>query len=337
MGHPDPNAEVVTKHLIPELDVHHTLTSPLFVVGHARSGTTIVGNMVRKYLKVNFGPESQFFFRLREDLPRYGDLQKDENFSALVTDIAAERCFSFNQFGYVVDVEDAVKNAPRDYAQTIAYIYEQYAQHNWMTRWGDKTPSYVDRLDDLDALFPDAQYLYVVRDGRDVALSNFDVFFGAKNAVKAAVEWRHAVRTADRFFNKIPERVIEVRYEDFLEDPVREMIRLKTFLRIDDADGKVEARFRADISSDLVAANYNKWKTMFSAKQKRNFERVAQSELINKGYEICHGSLPPMGKLSIFSWHLLHMLKKYTYLRAWTDNWYQLQLRLGSLRKRLAR
>lgn len=326
---------VVETHLLPELNVKHTLKGPLFVIGHARSGTTIVGNMIRKYLQVNFGPESQFFFRLQKDLPRYGDLSVTDNYRALVTDIAAERCFALNQFGFKIDVEETVAHGTRTYPGAIEYIYRRYAEHNGMSRWGDKTPLYLEDLPALHALFPDAQYVHVVRDGRDVALSNFEVFFGANNAVTAADEWQRAIHLADAFIASVPERCTTVYYEKFLDNPVQELTRLQAFLGVCDADGRVQEAIRSGVQNELSAGNYGKWRTRFSMAQQRRFERVAGSTLRKHGYTCLHDELVPPGRVYVSVWWWLHFLRKYTKLRAWQDNVYALKVRTRSLLKRL--
>lgn len=323
---------VVAKHLLPDLTVNHRLTSPVFVIGQARSGTTVLGNLVRKYLKINFGPESQFFLRLLRDLPRYGSLHSDTNFRALVKDIANERCFELNQFGFTVNVEEVVGNADRSYAGAIDYIFRDFAAHNGMVRWGDKTPDYIENLFELDELFPDAQYIHIVRDGRDVALSNFEVFFGANNAVVAALEWQRLMTNTEAFFSQIGSRHIAVRYEDFMEDPISVFDRLIAFLSIDDASGEIRNRLVDGIPRELKKGNYNKWRRKFTDRQNLDFERVAHLALTRKGYEVLNTATTQLTTLEYVYWHFDHLLKKYTKAKVWRDNFYQLRVRLRSKR-----
>ena len=53
----------------------------------------------------------------------------------------------------------------------IGAIFEAYAEAAGKPRWGDKTPMYMRHLGLLEELFPEAQYVHLVRDGRDAALS----------------------------------------------------------------------------------------------------------------------------------------------------------------------
>lgn len=322
--------EYIDEHLRPDIRVTHSLQSPVFVIGQARSGTTILGNLIRKYLKVNFGPESQFFIRIRNDLDKYGDLEQEQNFVRLVEDIAAERCFELNQFGYSVDVERVAEEAPRDYPGCIDFIYSSFAKHNGMNRWGDKTPDYVNNLFELDQMFPNAQYVHIVRDGRDVALSNFNVFFGAKNAVVAAREWHRMMQVSSEFFGTIPNRHIEIRYEDFMQNPTKVLLSIAEFLGIN-VDLELRDTVLKSVPEEVVADNFGKWKTLFSERQKLAFERVAQKSLKSKGYEVVYKDVAPISKVENLFWTLDHVTKKYASIGAWADNWYKLRLRTRSL------
>src|SRR5204863_74419 len=51
--------------------------------------------------------------------------------------------------------------------EAIAAVYETYAARHGKSRWGDKTPMYMQRLPMLERLFPDARFVHLVRDGRD--------------------------------------------------------------------------------------------------------------------------------------------------------------------------
>ena len=61
------------------LPIRHRRTDPVFVIGHGRSGTSILATLLRQHLRVAFGTESQFFIRYHRQLARYGDLSREAN------------------------------------------------------------------------------------------------------------------------------------------------------------------------------------------------------------------------------------------------------------------
>ncbi len=325
--------EVRRRYLLPDLEVRHTRFSPVLLIGQHRSGTTVLGSLLRKYLKVNFGPESQFFFRRAATLSSYGDLKSDQALLSLINDLATERCFELNQFGFQIDAQKIVRNVrDRSYSGVIDAIFRQYADHNGMQRWGDKTPEYVLHLPALDRLFPDAQYVHLVRDGRDVALSNFGVFFGAKNEVVAAADWAHYDDLTAQFAASISrDRFFEAKYEELMQDPAALFARLGGFFGIADESGKLQGYIAEHLPAEIRSGNFNKWKSRFTAAQQRRFERVAGQHLSRHGYERVFPDAGSMSVMELAFWRVDHAMRKYLRGGAWKDNFYKLSLRLRDL------
>ena len=66
---------------------------------------------------------------------------------------------------------------------------------SWQARWADKSPRYAMKLPFIMELFPDAQVVHVIRDGRDVAVSHRKRF-GYWSCVKSAVKWPRYIAEA---------------------------------------------------------------------------------------------------------------------------------------------
>ena len=124
----------------------HTRFSPVFVLGHVRSGTSLMCRLLLDHLGVNFGTESQFIVRYHQKLQRYGDLADDGNLRRLLHDISQERFFfrTRQNFGFALDVERAARavGPERTYSNVLRAIFGQFAETQGHVRWGDKTPRY---------------------------------------------------------------------------------------------------------------------------------------------------------------------------------------------------
>ena len=327
---PKISRDIRDEHLLPELQVNHTRNTPVFIIGQPRSGTSVFARMFRKYLKVNFGPESQFFIRMNDQLERFGDLEKDENLRTLIAEIARERCFQRNQFNFAVDTERVFRETPeRTYPAVVATIFSHFAEHNGLPRWGDKTPEYIENLETLHLLFPDAQYIHIVRDGRDVALSHFKTHFGAKNSVVAALEWQLNVDRVLKFAAKLPaDRFTEIRYEDLMETPEAVFRHLIGFLGIEDAGDELGRFIEENIEKEFKKQNYFKWQKAFSRRAKRDFERVAKQGLEWYRYPTVTQKKPlPMTLPEKVFWKGAHLVKKALQISYWRDNLYKSGLR----------
>ena len=320
--------------VIRELHATHTLTSPVFVIGYPRSGTSIICRLMRRYLKVSFGTESQFIIRYWRKLERYGDLTVDANVHRLLGDLSKERFFvrSGRNWGFRFDAARALADVrTRTFAGVLEAVFGQLATHNGMTRWGDKTPQYNDDLDVLLRLFPDAQFVHMVRDGRDVSLSIRLTGFGPKNACESALDWSAALAAIDRFTSRLPAaQFLEVRYEDLTADPVGTLQRLGQFLGIDDADHHVSAYIAGHVHGEIKANNSQKWRKALTPADLLRFEGVAGHWLARYQYDLVHeGRAPDVPPWSRAGWRALGRVQRLTHPGYWSDNLYKLKLRLG--------
>lgn len=150
----------------------------------------------------------------------------------------------------------------------------------------EKTPVHVWRLPMLSELYPDAAYIHVLRDGRDVALSYSRVPDGM-SARAASETWAAAVK-AVRAAAPTLQRFTEIRYEDLLRDPVAQTTRLARWLGIDaDESFRREVTRRAQQrvsplpSQGRVGAG--KWREM-SWRSRRAVSAAAEELLGELGY-----------------------------------------------------
>jgi len=125
-----------------------------------------------------------------------------------------------------------IEKQPSDYATLCALIYIAYAHINSRspTIWGDKNNFYIDYLTTLNKIYPDARFLHIVRDGRDVACSYLEVMQNKSSSPYApklitdiesiANEWSANVSMAADFLNSLTSsRKMTVRYEDLVNQP----------------------------------------------------------------------------------------------------------------------
>jgi sulfotransferase family protein len=328
--------------VIYDLRARHTRTTPVFVIGYARSGTSLLCRLLRRYLKVSFGTESQFIIRYLHELSRYGDLHQDDNVRRLIADIATERFFvrSRKNWGFAFDCDKAfLALEARTYSSVLDAIFGQLAEHNQMGRWGDKTPQYNNHLELLRNLFRDAQFIHVVRDGRDVALSIRQTSFGPTNACATGVEWTCALRQIERFSRELPaNQFFEVFYEDLITRPAEGMAALAEYLGIDDSDGLLGAYVREHIGGEVRSDNHGKWRHELQPRDVERFEAVAGTMLAHLGYELAfRGNARAVSQREQLYWWMRGRAARLIRPAAWSDNWYKLSLRARTVLPRALR
>src|SRR5512140_952364 len=87
-------------------------------------------------------------------------------------------------------------------------------------RWGAKTPGYIEIVPALAALFGDARFIHLIRDGRDVAKSYERAGWHGPWMLGYTREWSRAMELDEKLAGtSLNERVLRVRYEDLVLDP----------------------------------------------------------------------------------------------------------------------
>jgi hypothetical protein len=190
-----------------------------FIVGVGRSGTTLVRAILDSHPEVAIPGESHFIPRMAARERAY---QAREGF--LVESFLADvlRDPRFRRWGLPGDqVRECLRlTPPDDLPAAIRRLYELYAEHRGKGRYGDKTPAYVHHVATLDRLFPEARFVHVIRDGRDVALSVLDHPSMSGPLPKLAVAWRRGVEKGRRAGRRLGhDRYLEIRYERLVEQP----------------------------------------------------------------------------------------------------------------------
>lgn len=133
----------------------------------------------------------------------------------------------------ILDAKAILDHPITDYASLCTAIFMVYAQRKGKQRWGDKTPSYITELDRLWRLFPGCKFVHIVRDGRDVALSNLRVGWGIHNLPRVAQDWRWKTLLAHKMGALLTPNYFELRYEELVFAPERTLRCICEFLELD--------------------------------------------------------------------------------------------------------
>jgi hypothetical protein len=206
------------------------VTEPfLFIVGRGRSGTTLLQAMVDSHPLVAIPPESHLVVRIARRRRRY---ERRGGFDAerFVGDLVSH--YGFRRWDIPADdVRETLRRSPaRSVPEATRALYGLYARRHEKTRYGDKTPINVMHLPLLARFLPEARFLHIIRDGRDVALSYLDQPFGAETVPEAAFRWRRDVFTGRRDGSRLGAgRYMEVRYEALVQEPESVLRRVCAF------------------------------------------------------------------------------------------------------------
>jgi hypothetical protein len=204
-----------------------------FVVGVGRSGTTLLRLMLDAGPEVAMPPETHFFQSLLDasGKVRFGPAKALE---AIVDDEHRR----WNDFGLEPsELRARFETIPRfNTSDALRAFYELYAEKQGKERWGDKTPDYIKRMRGIKRVLPEARFIHVIRDGRDVTLSTNKRIIerGHRDplpAKRSARRWRNRIEKARADGPKLGE-YLEIRYEDLVTDTEPTLRRVCDFAEI---------------------------------------------------------------------------------------------------------
>ena len=201
----------------------------LFVVGAARSGTTLLQRMLDAHHDLAVVNETYWVprkYRERNGLTRTG----------LVTPALVDLLLESPKFDRMgISREDLVRLVPTDssvqYGPYVSQLFDLFASRRGKRLAGDKTPGYVRRMGQLHELFPAAKFVHIIRDPRDVCVSMLDWKNGESTVgqfgtwaddpvVSTALYWRLSVCRGRQDGASIgPARYFELRYEELVSRP----------------------------------------------------------------------------------------------------------------------
>jgi hypothetical protein len=241
--------------------------SPIFLVGSERSGTTLLRLMLDHHPDIAFNLESEFLVTQIPDDGVFPDVRDYCEF------LRNDRVFRHSRF----EIKDGL-----DYVAMVNDFLEQKRTRDGKAIVG-ATVHY--QFSKLGRIWPKAKYIYLFRDGRDVA--NSVVGMGWAGNVYAAADWWIAAENEwGHYRRRIPDGSwIEVRYEDLIANPREQLTRICRFLGVDYSDRIFDYVKNSSYTMPDVALNYQ-WKKRMGKKDVQRLEAKMGDRLLSRGYEL---------------------------------------------------
>lgn len=288
---------------------------PIFVIGCPRSGTTLLQLMLHAHSRIAVPSETRFVLAAYDARREFGDLREAQNRRALAEWIVGRKGTMLRDLGLdrAAVVEEIVA-APGTLGSVLSVVFRAYARRFGKPRWGDKRPGYVKHVDTLLRLWPDAQLVHLIRDGRDCIASLKEMTWYKPDVRHAISTWREAIDVGRRCAARLgPDGYHELQYERLVADPVDELSRLCAFLGEDFDPAMTEpqhiapqavpkrkhhhARTKEPVTSGRVgswAARLEPWEITLA-------ETVLGSRLRDYGYELSGAGRPPAAELAKYA------------------------------------
>lgn len=192
----------------------------------------------------------------------------------------------------------ALLAAPPTIGSVLSTPFVLYAERQGKVRWGDKRPSYVQRLQAIFAMFPDAQFVNVVRDPRATVASVRKIGWYDGDVVGGTDLWLRSVRAVDRWRRRLaPDQLFEIQYEELVYEPRGTLERIVDFLGLapegvdamlrfhENSDVPRDAPFHPRVSSPVTTEAVRAWDDVLTREEVAFIEHVLASDMRRYGYE----------------------------------------------------
>jgi hypothetical protein len=276
----------------------------VFIVGCPRSGTTVLQRVIDAHPQVAIIAQSRW-------IPGFLKMVCRRSPEGLVTPDMIPRLLNyrglFRKMGISrEELEPLLGAGSLSFAQFVSGIFDLYGQARGKTLVGDKTPIYVRNVRLLHEQWPEARFVHLIRDGRDVSLATINWKRQSEWLTKTFSTWRDdAVTTAAmrwcwnvRLGREVglplgPKLYYELRYEALVHQPAEECTRLCAFLgvRYDERMLRFyEGRTKNDPTLDAkkgwrpITPGLRDWRTQMPADAVERFEAAAGDLLDDLGY-----------------------------------------------------
>lgn len=218
------------------------MTQPYFIIANPRSGSSILRILLNHHVNTTFPPECGFIQWL---YPKYKDWNPNK-IDEFVKDLSQTKKFEGWEISLVNLNTYLHTSTPQTYQEVCYYVYEFYGlkQGKQVKLWGDKNNYYIDYLNQIHTIYPDAKFINLTRNPKDICVS----YLNLQN-IKDEVKYKPNVPTSvkdiansiksnqtkvNNFLSQInPNKVYNISYENLMTYPQEELVKIGNFLELD--------------------------------------------------------------------------------------------------------
>ena len=268
--------------------------NPVFIIGVQRSGTTLLRLILNAHSEIAIPEEARFLSPiLKKD--NINKKYKGNELRNLVRYLKSNSQFALWNFDTTDFFRKIEKANEISVKELVALMFTSYCKSEGKNIWGDKS-LFFGSIDILHELFPDARFIHIVRDGRDVFDSWRRMDPSKDNPAVMSLDWATKEKNIAKSFNRIPgNKQLTIKYEDLLEQPEEVVKSICEFLDINYEINMLECYKSSDryigkhhstlIFNKIDSQNTHKWRKTLSAREIAIFTALSRSLLNNYDYE----------------------------------------------------
>jgi LPS sulfotransferase NodH len=269
---------------------------PVFVVGMPRSGTTLLSSLLDAHPALVIAPETHYFTRCWTGEPIRTPADAERMLDRLDQQPGVHDMTLSDEEWTTIRERLRTLEVPT-HGDILRALLDTYAARSDAPAWGEKTPDHLQFVPEMAEQFPEAVFVAIVRDPRDVVLSLRDLPWSHKTLPEQAWTWRRYAARTRQYHETLGDRFFHLRYEDLITEPEGTLRDVCAFLDVSfrasmlRPDAKEEQPFDADrepwkqkSGRQIDASNREKWRTQMPETGRVLVDLIAGHWLADYGY-----------------------------------------------------
>ncbi|MEM7330577.1 MAG: sulfotransferase [Chloroflexota bacterium] len=300
------------------------MKAPIFVIGYMHSGTTMLKDIIERHPSIySIRGESRFFHSLSMLKRRYPDLNDAQIRRQFVTYLAKLANSNYRSVEYgenqsleafnitAHEVDELVKQTATltSHAMFFKSAFDFYTAKHGKERWLEKTPTHLFHVEKILKTNPEALFIELVRDPRDVLgsknsrvesadkMSRNEISQKIKNwrvgydPIWDSLAWKSAIRSGAETAVKHSGKILRVRYEDLVQSPKAEAQKIFTFLGLEFSEEMLQVSWHntADETkwqqTGITADSIGKWQKRLNLSDVAVCQFITRAEMNQLSYQ----------------------------------------------------
>lgn len=271
----------------------HSSKDIFFIIGRGRSGTDLLQRLLNTNSNICIPPESSVIALL------YNKYHKIKNWEE----------HDIKNFKNDVFLDDKISkwwgikkrelrtfllsSYPGNYRQAVIKLYQFYSNSldKKKVLLGDKNPSNSLYIKEILSVFPNAKFIYLVRNPLDNVFSFTNVDFDSDNPQILAHRWNYYNDEILKWKNQFPEKFHQLKFESLIENTTGSLSKIAHFLNVEggfDIENKEKGnqKWQENLSRNISKTHINKGKSNLSSANINYINSVCNSTAKKLGYEL---------------------------------------------------
>ena len=255
-------------------------STQVFIVGCVRSGTTYLQSFLSAHPDIFTFHEAHFFNQIKE-----GNFSREH---IQILQEAAQEFFKEDPEYRKIFEKKFI--TIRGIVNKFIYSIDQMANSYGKKIWVEKTPSNLHNIEVITDFLPDAKFIHIIRNGKDVVASHYETskeypeIWGSARSIETCVNrWNKDVNLSLKYMNKKNHFILK--YSDLINDMKNQIVNITNFIGIPFSDDmiikraesvkrivKPDENWKNDVFIDNFSSKVNKFDFLFNEEEKSYIE-----------------------------------------------------------------